>query len=357
MLAINQIPVIKLKGSARQMGRQHGQMLARQIHELYAIRLQNALDHAITHNNHKANEKDFLKISLDSLQMQMNFDREAYLEILGISEGAKLAKEKVFALQGLTDFRDSLTWGQADEGCTVLGFQKEKTIDSDTLSAQTWDLGHDNMPYVIGLVREPSHGPNTASLTVCGGLNMAGLNEHGISCLTNNLKSIDAQVGTPYLSLMHKALNQRHHSKALQCILDATRAGAHFYLVGDAQGKSLGIEALPHNHRTIRYQDHFLVHTNHLLHPDLQEFEAYAPQSSTLARLKKAQDLCRRKQHSVHSIKAILADRSKAENSINRQNGADHISTNGAIIINNSKRQLHLCRSYPDLAEWQMIQL
>jgi hypothetical protein len=357
MLAMNQIPIIKLKGTSRQMGRQHGESLRTQIHALYAIRLQNALDHAIKHQGRTANEADFLSISRASLALQMNYDKETYFEVLGICEGANISKEKLFALQGLTDFRDSLTWGQADEGCTVLGFQKDKIIDSHHLTAQTWDLAHDNMPYVIGMIREPKEGPKTASLTVCGGLNMAGLNEYGIACLTNNLKSTDSQSGIPYLSLMHKALKQDTFAKAIECIKGASRAGAHFYLITDSEGRSQGIEALPNNHRIIAYKDNFLVHTNHLLHPDLQELEAYKPQSSTLARLTTAQTLCRPKQHSISSIKHILSDRSQKENSINRQNGPDHISTNGAVIIDHKAAQLHLCRSYPNQAEWQIIQL
>ena len=264
-----QIPLIHVRGTARQMGRSHGEACANAIHELYHLRLQNALNHVHRLNKRPVQEKEYLDIARRSLQLLATRHLDTYLEVIGIAEGAQIEKEKLYALQGLTDFRDVLTWPSMNEACTALYLSNCRTQFQRPVSAQTWDLAHDNMPYVIALIREPTDGLKTATLTVTGGLNMAGLNEAGLGILTTNLKSFNSQIGLPYLSLMHLALKCKKLTHATRRIIDSTRSGAHFYLLADAESKFNALEVLPHNYRNLKTSDNYIVHTNHILHSDL----------------------------------------------------------------------------------------
>src|SRR5262245_32186609 len=106
-----ELRVLHFAGTPARMGEAFGESCREAIAELYALRLENALAQALRHGGRRASEADLLALAGASLASCEAFHPEGAAELAGIARGARLAPERVLALNGLTDFRDALAWG------------------------------------------------------------------------------------------------------------------------------------------------------------------------------------------------------------------------------------------------------
>ncbi len=352
---ITNLPLVELEGDFRQMGRQFGEACRSQIQELFEIRLQSAIEHAAEKGRIFTPEQA-LSLVAANLPIVQNYSQEIYEECLGISEGANISLAQLFILQGLTDFRDFLTWGKVADGfgCTAFAIPKEMTASNSSILAQNWDLGTKNMPFVCMVHRRPINSPESYSLTVYGGLSMIGLNSEGIAVGTTNIKSTDSTIGVHYLHIIHNILSGKSLLEAEKKVIKAPRSGAHFYLLGDRMGKFKGIECTALNHAYILPKKNCISHCNHILHPSLVELEAEKRSASTCFRQERITSLLNDTNFSIAKVKEILADHEGEELAICRHDKkGDGISTNAAVIIEPQNGKIHACRSQPHLGNWR----
>jgi len=146
------------------MGEAYGEQLRAEIREFYSLRVLNALAQAKQFGGRKLDEGHLLAIADKSLSVSESYDPEGHAELVGIARAANLSVAQVFAMNGLTDLRDVLAWSSevpGFEGCSSFLVQGDRTTDGQVLGGQTWDLATDNMPYVIGVHRRPTEGPET----------------------------------------------------------------------------------------------------------------------------------------------------------------------------------------------------
>jgi isopenicillin-N N-acyltransferase-like protein len=356
-VSIRDIDILEMEGTHYSMGLQHGEEFRYQIRTLYKLRLKNAIRHALELGNREVSEAYFLKIANHSYGYLFNYDVNMMDEIKGIAHGSGLTTDQIFAMQGLTDFRDIITFkDQFFEGCTALCLDNSKTKSGNRILAQTWDLGTDNMPHVICLKKKYQHsGLETCSLTVTGGIDMAGMNSHGLCTLTNNLKSNDCQTGIPYLNILTKCLRAKKISDAIRYVIAPKRAGGHFYLLSTNED-TIGIECTAEHHRSKYMFRGKMVHTNHYVDKDLKKFECFEPSVSSSSRLERASKLCNGTKHTTESVKKILSDNSCGKSAINRKD-YDGVSTNGSIIMVPAERKILVSRAYPDNTIWKEINL
>jgi isopenicillin-N N-acyltransferase-like protein len=350
------IEILELEGSSLSMGREHGEHFREQINELYKIRLDSVISYAKENWNVDLGEDKFIRLGNWSYTNLLHYDVNGMDEIQGIAEGSGLTIGKIMAMQGMTDFRDQfhgILYGSESDECTTLCIDKSKTKDNKMIVAQTWDLATSNMPYVIGLKKKHiSSGITSCSLTVTGCLDMAGVNSHGISTLTNNLKCRNNSIGIPYLSILSKCLMEKRISKAYKNIVGCDRAGGHYYLIADGES-AYGIECTAEFSEIFKMQHGKIVHTNHYL-SELSKYEYQDPSYSSYSRYDTVKTLCNGKKHSVETVKKILMDESCGENSINRKD-YDGISTNGSVIIIPEDRKIYLSQGYPDDSNWKEV--
>src|SRR5690606_27436475 len=88
-------------------------------------------------------------------------------------------------------------------------------------------------------------------------------------------------------------------------------AGAHNYLVLDADGAGMNIEAMPTRRHATKLADEPLVHANHCLVPETQAVERDrlpASQADSEARQADAERLLAKSALSVDDLKAVTAD-------------------------------------------------
>ncbi|MCM8535021.1 MAG: C45 family peptidase [Lentisphaeraceae bacterium] len=351
---IEKLPVYEFRGSISEIGHQYGETCREQIKELCEIRIGAALEHA-QERGRSFTKKQALELISQNTPIIKNFDLEIYEETAAIAESANVSFEELILMQGLTDYRDYLSWGKIADGfgCTSIITPRQNSKNGKLLLAQNWDLGTSNMPYVCFVIRHPKDKPSSYNLTVTGGLSLIGLNSHGVAIGTNNIKSTDSRLGVHYLNLIHKAMHLNSCDKVVNMIQSAQRSGAHYFLIGDKNGNSAGIECTALKSAIRTSENGIVTHCNHILDKELAKLEAENMGDSTCARQKRVDELIQNKKLCVDSIKDILSDHENDEFSICRHSDMNGISTNASIIIEPEDGKIHACRSHPHLGEWQ----
>ncbi|MBM4383165.1 MAG: hypothetical protein FJ091_07305 [Deltaproteobacteria bacterium] len=352
---------IELSGTHAAMGEAFGEAFRNEIARLYAIRLDNALRQATQYGGRATSEADLLRLARACLAASERFDPRGTAELCGIARGARLGEEQVLAMNGLTDLRDGLAWGDRDEvgaaGCTALIVQRDATADGRARLAQSWDLASDNAPFVVFVARRPSEGPRTWSVTTVGCQSLMSLNEHGLALGTTNLRTTDAGVGVPYLGLIHRALEERSAEAASRVIANAPRAGAHSYLALDRAGAGRVLECTGKLAHEVAVERGTHVHTNHCQVPAHVALEADTPRKSSEARLARMRELLAAKLGSLDSaeLRSFYADRAGGSLAICRMD-FDGISTNAASVMTPETGEFWGCAGVPETpGHWERL--
>jgi isopenicillin-N N-acyltransferase-like protein len=338
------------------MGRQLGRELREATQRFYAIRLQIAIDQAWTYGGRRVTEADVLKAARACLPVTRAYHRAGFEELRGIADGAGLSMEQALALNGLTDLRDWLAWGGDEDslgGCSAFIVGADATRDGELICGQTWDLATSNMPYVIGVHRQPKDGCQTWSLTTVGCLSLIGMNEDGLSIGTTNVRTTDAGAGVVYLSIIHKALSTSSIEAAIGCVTEAPRASGHFYYVAGPGGDATALECTGTRVHREDIRQGVYVHCNHCLASENVVHEGNEPSPSSLNRTARLRELFERNapENDLDAAKGFLADTSGGLTAICRDD-TEGISSNGAVVMAPGRREIQGCHGLPSTATW-----
>jgi isopenicillin-N N-acyltransferase-like protein len=350
------VELIELAGSPTEMGEAFGERCRAEIAELYDIRLRNALAQARRFGGRAASEADLLGLARACARATDRYDPAGFAELRGIARASGLALERVLALNGLTDLRDALAWGgelEAFGGCTWFIVAADRSATGEVICGQTWDLGTDNQPFVVALHRRPDNAPESWTITTAGCLSLMGMNSAGVAIGTSNLRTLDARVGVPYLSMIHRGLACRSHDDAVAEIERAPRAGAHAYYVVDASGAASAIECTAQHASVTALTAGVHVHTNHCQVPAHAEIEGEVPRESSEARQCRMSALLAATDRGLEpsDLQRLLADTQGGELAICRDD-FEGISTNAAIVMTPSQPAAVACHGLPSRAEW-----
>ncbi len=348
--------IITLEGTPRSMGRAFGEELRAEIAEFYELRVANAIRQAKKYGGRIVDRDDVTRAARACVAPTAAYHRAGFEELCGIAEGADMPVEQILATNGLTDIRDILCWpGQLDAfgGCSSYIVAGDRTADGAAYCGQTWDLATDNLPYVLSVHRRPSDGPQTWSLTTVGCLSLIGLNEHGLAIGTTNVRSMDARPGVTYLSIIHKVLAQRSFDDGARAIVDAHRAGAHFYYLLGPGGDAAAFECRAEVAHRQDVPSGAYVHTNHCLVPANQATEGVKASSSSLKRQARLEDLTGPTDggHSVAALQAMLGDTDNGTDAICRDD-FDGINTNGAVVMAPDAGNIWVHHGLPTPSGW-----
>lgn len=347
--------ILRFSGTERDMGLSFGEASRAEIHELYRRRIDNAIAQAKRYGGQIVDEGDVLAVASGSIAVTRAYDPHGMAELEGIAEAADLPLVKVLAMNGLTDFRDALSWpgnaaATADVGgCTAIVARGDATR-GEILAAQSWDLATDNLPFVIGVERRPKGRPATCTLTTDGCLSLIGMNEHGLAIGTTNIRTTDARPGVNYLSVIHKALAQTTHAAAVSAIARAPRAGAHFYYVASAERVTL-LECSARNAIQRELEGGVAVHANHCLEPENQAIEGSAATSSSRHRQARMEALGAQRPLSFEALRGFFADTDGGADAICRDD-FDGLNTNGAVVMAPGARRIELVHGVPSRGTW-----
>lgn len=352
------LPQLTVRGTPQEMGQQYGAHFRDLIHPFFANRV-SAVETYLRDTGHEGTDRLF-EAGAQCLDLLRSFDPNGYAEHLGIAEGAGIDPVRLFTTANMTDVRDIIAYPEdpvvvEDEGCTVGLLPPSASANGHAIQGQTWDLNGPDVEYVIALHRLPDDGPETWTVTCAGCQTLMGMNQHGLTVGTTNLKTYGARVGIPYLSLLHLALQQETRSAASAIIEQTPVAGAHSYWVGDKDG-AIEWEKTPQSANSRSTDDGPLARSNHCL------FEANIAREtdlspSTFNRFDRMQTLlAETDQHSVQTMQTLFTNREDGRLSINRfaedNSGA---TTNAVVAFNPADLEFLACRGPADKGEWAKL--
>ena len=262
------IPVIECRGSAREVGRAHGES-ARDLIALGLGRWRESL--AAQRGDVDGYIADFL--ARTSFVAAIETHAPHVLEELhGIAEGASQPFEVILAYNLMDEewsFRTDRLDGLAP-GCTVVavaGAAIGQTMDIPTI--------HDGTQIVLAV--EPDHGPSQRLLSAAGMLGLTGANSAGVGVVVNNLNQLPSSAGgLPVQVLTRRLLEHETADEAARWTESVPHAVGQHYLIADPttiislEGHGNGVVRVP---VTDRY-----VHANHPLacagtRPDTDKIE------------------------------------------------------------------------------------
>ena len=365
------VPSLRLTGDPYAMGLAHGTHMAKQIAEYTAERV--ALAGTTDWTGRDCSREHLLFLANACLaQHQERFPRLVE-ELMGVAAGSGTSVAELLIAGGFTDFVDTVAGpdGAAEahgrvianevDDCTAFLVPAARMAHGEAAGggalAQTWDMHEGSADHLVLLHGTPHDAPDFIVYTTAGCLGMIGMNEAGVSVGINNLMAADGRIGVTWPFVVRAMLEHETAEAAVQVLLDTPLAGGHNYLVMDAAGVGINVEAMATRTHVTRLGDAPLVHANHCLHPDTQAVERErlpASQANSEARQADAERLLDRRALTVADLQTVTADQA----SICRVGVApSFVGTCGAVVMLPAARELWVVGGRPSEGEYRRFDL
>ncbi len=344
----NPPPLIYVKGTHREMGRQIGEACRKQV------------QHSIE-NGHilLASAYQQLELTWEGAQIQARkyipFAQERYPqyveEMQGIAEGANVDFDDlsvINAMEAVTMDALHLT------RCTSMAVNDERTADGHVLLAHNEDWVPEDEDDVFVVHATPKHEPPFLAMTYGGLLPNIGFNAYGIAQMCDSVYPNDSRIGTPRIVVSRAVLAARTPDEAIRHMLSAQRAAGYNHVLVHESGELYSVEVSARRFAILYGEDGYIVHTNHYLTPRMQEIER-EPEDLVASRIRyfRALRLIKREErHTIKTLQAIQRDHVNYSNSIcnhavDVNDPLDREKTINALVIDLTARQMHIAWGNP----------
>ncbi len=353
-----QLETLRLEGTPAGMGEAHGEAFRERIRAFCEQRVDALREYMAERDD--ARISDVMVAAATSLGVLREWDRDGYAEHVAVARAAGVEANVLYAVANMTDMRDVVLLGgpRADsEGCSAFVVPPGLTRDGEVLAGQTWDLNPQDLDYVIAVHRRPASGPESWCITCVGCPSLVGMNEHGVTIGTTNIKTKGSRPGVGYLSLVHRALFGAAREESASVFRGAPRAAAHTYWIADPDG-ALELECSADRCAERALGRTALVRTNHCFDEVHVAQEGEAPNVSSRARLAKLASRLAEPGQDPTTIRALYEDRSDGVDSICRHpEDAQGTATNACFVAVPARREIHACRGPADRGAWIRVTL
>jgi isopenicillin-N N-acyltransferase like protein len=318
--------LLEISGSGQEMGEAHGRAVGKliaQIADDNRASLQLLAQRRADRNLDKALLDRRIR---DLIPFIAETSPELWAETQGIAAGANVALNDVVALNAFLDLHDltfpSIEASLAAPGCcTSVALRSD---DTDTaFIGQNYDVRDlfGEGPLVMDL--RPSDGPRALVASFAGMVGCAGINEHGVAVMINNLTPLDAGLGLTHAYVVRSILAAENISSAINAVVGVPRSSGFNYLLGDSNGEIIGLETSATGVATyLPNTSGVTCHSNHYLDPSLIPGEVQDVRNGdTIARHARASHLLPRaatSQDPLGQCMSILADHANFPTSICR---------------------------------------
>jgi isopenicillin-N N-acyltransferase-like protein len=307
------LPLVQLAGTPSDRGRQHG----------------DALRAEIAHNLAVYYDRFRREGHLDADEVRRRAGRflpllerfPDYFDTLrGVAEATGQELVDVVMLNvryELLYFQYSVLPVGGPHGCTAFALLPEATSNGHLLIGENWDW----IPEVRGAVLRT---PETLSFTEAGIVaGKIGLNAAGIGLTVNGLLSTEddwSQPVAPFHVRCNDILRSKTLEEAARAVSSERRACSANFLLAQAPGLALDIEAAPATSCSFGPTRHALAHTNHFLEPEHLGVEEPVSERRphSHSRLARMRDLLARQPLSVEDVQASLRDHDNFPDSVCR---------------------------------------
>jgi isopenicillin-N N-acyltransferase like protein len=344
----NPMPIIKVKGSHRDIGRQIGEAYREQI------------------QHHIFNTQELIKSTYETLELDwagarmqgrkyLPFAQERFPqyveEIFGVSEGANVDFDDVGVVNALEAVTiDALHLSK----CTSMALCETNTADGHVLIGHNEDWIPEDEPYVFVIHAEPDDEPPFLAMTYGALLPNIGFNAFGIAQCCDSVYPNDSRIGIPRLFVSRAVLGAKTPDDAIRRTLIPRRAAGYNHLLAHESGEIYSVEVSARKFAIIYADDGYMVHTNHYLDPNMQTIE-YEPDELVATRVRyfRANRLLREtNQHTIKTLQVIQRDHINYPNSIcnhadDDTNPLDREKTINSLVIDLSARAMHIAWGNP----------
>jgi predicted choloylglycine hydrolase len=230
---VGPVPVLRLSGTPREMGFQHGAALKPQIHFLYREYYEAMVKRVVG----EAELREWAKAVGP-------FIPEAYVEEMrGLAEGSGLPYEEVFLVNTMIDRFQTIA-------CSTVVAAGDATKDGTVYFGRNLDFPGRNIlqRMTVVIVWAPEGQPQLAAVTWPGMIGvLSGMNSEGVAGATMLIhKGRDRRAGLPYLLMYRQALSTaRAKDDVYASISKAKRTSSNNFMVVDATGAAEVIEFDP----------------------------------------------------------------------------------------------------------------
>jgi isopenicillin-N N-acyltransferase-like protein len=295
------IPIIEIKGSPYERGRQQGEGARSQILRALTIYRE------ILPQEMKMSWKDGIRESRKFLPYSEEAIPHFVEELRGIAAGANVSFEDVWTLncyEGLAYSRQDV-WG-----CTSVVVRGDHTANGHVLLAHNEDWNSADRDNVYLVLAKPDDGPDFIGMTYGPLLINIGMNAEGIGIAIDSVYPTDVRVGAPRVLCSRAVLTAHTINEAIRACVPKLRAGGYNYLLADPNGELYSIETSATTHDILYGEAGWLVHTNHYLSPMLQAIEELGTYAGSHVRFNRARRILQEQmgEVTVESLQELLRD-------------------------------------------------
>jgi len=352
-MASEPIPVIQVRGSHRDVGRQIGDACkpTLQRYRQMALELREHLPPGVTWAQ-----------MVEMGQVYLAHSRNVYPryveELEGIAEAAGLPFDELFVFL-CEELWEKPAWRAhggllgPGRGCSDMAARGRATAGGSTLIAHTNDLGADIEKDLVILRVQAGDEPEFLGVTFAGLGYSAGFNAAGICMSGNQVACNDIRPGVPRLLVVRAILAARRLGEAMDACLLPQRASNYNNIIGGPDGEVYSMEGSASDCEPIYIQDDVLAHANHYVSPAMRRFEADRNDiGGSVIRHHRATRLLREHygEHSPELFKTLLADHANYPASICKH-GPDSVTV-FAMILDLEARQAWIGRGRPCETQW-----
>jgi isopenicillin-N N-acyltransferase-like protein len=348
--------LLRLDGDAKRRGEDHAAAYRAEIRRYTEERVRLASNGSWA--GRPATREDVLSLAESTIPAHRAYDADLTDEMEAMARAAGLSLAELVIVGGFTDFVDLVrarAGAAAEEDDCTAALVPDALAGGHGFLAQTWDMHDSATEHVVLFDLHPDGAPAALVFSTVGCLGQIGMNEAGIAIGINNLTAARGAAGVTWPHVVRKALKQTALDAALRCVTDASLCGAHNYLLIDASGRGVNVEAMPGGCHVEELGAEPLVHTNHCLHPDTKRLEARKAEpllQSSVRRLERARELLA----APGPITAQrLIDFTRDAGICQRAEPPFEIESSGAAILRPATREFHAVWGIPADNEYERL--
>jgi predicted choloylglycine hydrolase len=335
------IPVVILRGTPFERGRQHGLKFQGEI----AMALANARA-AHGEDAHLAARRQ----AQAAWPAIMEHAPDVAAELEGIASGSGIDPVDILLRSGFEFYGLPPA-----SGCSALVV----ATPQGALVAQNWDAPLSFAAELVLFLHLGPDGFERAIIAAYGGLCWVGCNGHGLAFVNNDLMLSSSAHGLPSQIVRRLILDEQSVAAAVARLRALPHMGGRSYLLGDASGAVAGVEVAARLGASVNQSTSPVLHTNHALDPEIARDECAVTLQATYPSSQHRYEILRRKlppNADIAAMTLLLADEEGHPNSVSKAaSQSEPSATLFSVIFECGARSLLLCPGAPAQHSYQRV--
>jgi|GEM_PF-6428353 len=258
MAGVEQVCVLEIAGTPRQMGEKHGECMKEEINALARERIEIVLSTVPGADSRLVED-----VAREVLHETEKVAPDTFVESEATARSANLPHWELLVAGGFSDILDVVgrrvhTKATTPE-CSIW------PIRSGNGAAQivgTWDSHASASQSLVVIHRRPLYGPETLALSTAGWPMQQGITSSGLAFAIANMVARTESLGTSYICALPEIVKAANATQAAEVARRIPLCSARYFALADANGSFCGVES---DGRDSWCTNEFLSHTNHFI--------------------------------------------------------------------------------------------